>query len=251
MSTNDKDSLAEDHVGEEFELVTRKRRRHVPPASVSVPTSFNLGPPCNITRRPEGSTVLFRSKACIINISPAKLSQYFNSILPGQVKSVRVNRRLNIVAVDTTSPLVTPRLMGVQELCGIPATPSLPRPEKTVPGVIRCVDPGIPEHDILQQLTADVPIIEVRRLGSSFTVRVVFNADSLPNKLRFNLVEIPVLPYRVKPSQCRKCQRYGHFALACQRQESCRRCGAQHCVTSCTAADTRCSNFSGPHEAGM
>lgn len=57
-------------------------------------------------------------------------------------------------------------------------------------------------------------------------------------------------PAKKHPSQCFKCQRFGHSSQQCEAQEDvCRRCAGPHRAADCTAQQPRCANCAGKHPA--
>ena len=57
-------------------------------------------------------------------------------------------------------------------------------------------------------------------------------------------------PYKIRPSQCKKCFRFGHWADTCTRQQVCVKCGVEGANhgTECTER-TKCCLCGGAHRA--
>lgn len=70
-------------------------------------------------------------------------------------------------------------------------------------------------------------------------------------KSMFNII-VRWFPYVVKrtgPTQCRRCQMYGHGTSHCHKSVKCLKCGGNHLTDSCTETLTKCANCGEPHEA--
>ncbi|CAN7978660.1 unnamed protein product, partial [Ixodes persulcatus] len=161
----------------------------------------------------EGFTVLFTptNSDLVASLSPSKLTQYVDCAAPGAVKEVGVNRARNLIAVEAKTPKLKEVLLNLKELCTTPVRAFLPSPPNTCLGLIRDVELGLSDDDILNQIRAPVKIWGVRRLGEkSKLVKIVFLGKTRPDFLFYGLVRTPVLPFKVKALQCRRCFHYGH-----------------------------------------
>ena len=77
-----------------------------------------------------------------------------------------------------------------------------------------------------------------------------FREKTLPESIKIGHEYRSVRPYRIRPSQCKKCHRFGHWADACTRVNVCVKCGtegARH-GNDC-ALRTKCCLCGGPHKA--
>ena len=79
---------------------------------------------------------------------------------------------------------------------------------------------------------------------------LTFKADTLPKSVKLGSEIKYLKPYRIRPSQCNKCYRFGHWANECTRREVCVNCGieGQHDSVDCTQP-TKCSLCSQNHKA--
>lgn len=70
-------------------------------------------------------------------------------------------------------------------------------------------------------------------------------------KYLFNIVIrwFPYVNYRKGPTQCRRCQMYGHGTSYCGRVLKCLNCGDNHDVLNCKSTDKKCANCGEAHEA--
>lgn len=199
----------------------------------------------------EGFTVLFAptNSDLVASLSPSKLTQYVDCAAPGAVKEVRVNRARNLIAVEAKTPKLKEVLLNLKELCTTPVRAFLLSPPNTCLGLIRDVELGLSDDDILNQIRAPVKIWGVRRLGEkSKLVKIVFLGKTRPDSLFYGLVRTPVLPFKVKALQCRRCFHYGHIAAVCNRPQACARCGGSH-DGMCESSVPKCINCRQSHEA--
>lgn len=201
---------------------------------------------------PPSRTVLFAPNAVggnVRNINKQVLSEHLDSIAPGQVAEARVNVRKNVIAVDTTTPSAVHVLLATTALCGVPVRAFLPRPPNTRAGVIRDVDASITDTKILSLCYSGVKIVEARRFGSTTTVQLLFEGDTIPAHVKLGLVRYSVQPYTPRPLQCHLCHRIGHVAGSCLNAACCPKCAGQHTEANCTSPTPKCINCSKPHMA--
>uniref|UniRef100_A0A090X9V5 Tick transposon n=1 Tax=Ixodes ricinus TaxID=34613 RepID=A0A090X9V5_IXORI len=199
----------------------------------------------------EGFTVLFAptNSDSVASLSRSKLTEYVECAAPGAVKEVRVNKARNLIAVDAKTPKLKEVLLGLTVLCTTPVRAFLPSPPNTCLGLIRDVELGISDADIRNQIRDPVKIWDVRRLGEkSKLVKIVFLGKTRPDSLLYGLVRTPVLPFKVKALQCRRCFHYGHIAAVCNRPQVCARCGGSH-DGMCESSVPKCINCRQSHEA--
>ncbi|KAG0443538.1 hypothetical protein HPB47_014803 [Ixodes persulcatus] len=198
-----------------------------------------------------GFTVLFAptNSDSVASLSPSKLSEYFECAAPGAVNEVRVNKARNLIAVEARTPKLKGVLLDLEVLCTTPVRAFLPSPPNTCIGLIRDVELGLSDADIRNQIRAPIKIWDVRRLGEkSKLVKIVFLGKTRPDSLLYGLFRTPVLPFKVKALQCRRCLRYGHISTVCNHPQACARCGASH-NGECESSEPKCINCSKSHEA--
>lgn len=125
-------------------------------------------------------------------------------------------------------------------------------------GVIRNIDIGINDSDILEDLESSVQIINVKRLKrrnydnggfeDSECVRICFKGSSLPPFIYTFGTRIKVDPFVFPVTQCSKCWRFGHNYKECSRNKIiCPKCGQFH--NNCETTKFRCVNCKGQHMA--
>ena len=57
-------------------------------------------------------------------------------------------------------------------------------------------------------------------------------------------------PHKPLPTQCYRCQQFGHCQTICTNKRRCRYCGEDHKSRSCRSSVLRCALCRGGHEAG-
>lgn len=86
-----------------------------------------------------------------------------------------------------------------------------------------------------------------RQLSAS--LRIFFEGDALPTRVKIGYITYPVRPYSFRPLQCFNCQRYGHAADGCRSARRCMVCAGPHHLGDCTSASPHCANCRGDHKA--
>ncbi|KAH7985898.1 hypothetical protein HPB49_026230 [Dermacentor silvarum] len=142
---------------------------------------------------------------------------------------VRVNKRLDTVAVDADSSERLQDLLAMTELAELQL--------------------DISGHDLLAAVSSSVPVVSVNRSGD--TVTFSFAATSSPACIHLYRMPFPVKLIRPRPVQYAHCGRYGNTTTACVFPERCLRCGGQHCISSCEQQRPRCFDCRGPHPANL
>ncbi|KAG0445423.1 hypothetical protein HPB47_015385 [Ixodes persulcatus] len=199
----------------------------------------------------EGFAVLFAptNSYSVASLSPSKLTEYVEYAAPGAVKEVRVNKARNLIEVEARTPKLKGVLLDLKALCPTPVRAFLPTLPNTCIVLIRNVELGLFDADIRNQIRAPVKTWDVRRLGEkSKLVKIVFFGKTRPDFLLYGLVRTPVLPFKVKALQCRRCVRYGHISAVCNRPKACARCGDSH-DGGCESSEPKCINCRQSHEA--
>lgn len=72
-------------------------------------------------------------------------------------------------------------------------------------------------------------------------------------KSMFNIIIrwFPYISYRNGPTQCRRCQMYGHGTSHCNKIVKCLKCSGGHTTDTCNATIIKCANCGEPHEANF
>ena len=72
-----------------------------------------------------------------------------------------------------------------------------------------------------------------------------------PDNIYLGFSRFKIREYHPTPTRCFNCQRYGHMAKTCRREEVCASCGGHHEFAQCDATNPkRCANCGGRHSAG-
>lgn len=242
LMTGDDSSGTDDFTLVESRRTRRAREKGSPHSSTTVIDS-SYGSNRTVVFVPTLST------DSVSKISRSQLSRLLETIAPGSIQEAQVNPRKNVIAVDTCSAVAVSSLLSTPLLCGVPVRSHIPRGKNTIVGVIQDVDIDIPDTDLTSLVSSATVVTEVRRFGTSQSVKVVFRGDCLPVTLKVGLVRHAVRPYVPRPFQCRKCLRIGHVAGACPSHELCGHCGSDHKSSDCASRTAQCVNCHGEHEA--
>ena len=95
------------------------------------------------------------------------------------------------------------------------------------------------------QSEEDMKTFTSMRLSIEFSARI-------PDRVFFDYVSIPIIPFIQPPKRCFICQRYGHSSLSCRRKTSCTNCAQNHFHTECTVTEKeqfKCSSCDQNHKA--
>ncbi|KAG0416586.1 hypothetical protein HPB47_006292 [Ixodes persulcatus] len=185
-----------------FQLVQNRKRRK---ASTSSESSDKTVKTMNL--RPKDPDKV------IATINPKKIQEKLDMTAPDGVILVRPNRRLNVLAIDTRNRDATKALLALTTLDGIAVLAYEPLPRESAAGVIYEVAADLTEVELQLAVRTTAPVISIRRLGKSETVKLVFSTDTLPEELR------------------------------------CGRCGGPHDRTKCEAEDPLCMNCNKAHDS--
>lgn len=131
----------------------------------------------------------------------------------------------------------------------LPVRPYVPRGPNTTVGVIRGVDIGILEDDLMKYIPAAQKVIQVRRFSSSLSVKTVSAGESLPSHVKVGLIRYPVRPYVPRASRCFNCWAVGHVIRVCNKAIICSRCGGSHEDGTSVTQTANCVNCHGAHNA--
>lgn len=131
---------------------------------------------------------------------------------------------------------------------------------------VKRVDIEIPEERISEALKhAGLDVTNVTRLSNregntpTRTIKITFSDVTNRNTFVFTGLQVDWMHFtaeaatqNTKPVQCFICLKYNHVAKYCKtKQQVCARCGENHRVDQCTAANDvlKCSNCKGKHSA--
>lgn len=85
----------------------------------------------------------------------------------------------------------------------------------------------------------------------SLSLKLIFNEPNIPEFVYINYQRFNVRPYKEKPLQCYKCQRYGHTSSNCNGQERCVVCAGNHRLQDCPKQEVCCANCGQQHTASF
>lgn len=222
-----------------------RKRRHLSGGSASSQATI-------IDAHRENRTVIVKPQdptKLIAKLNPLTLSQELDSITPHGVIQIRPNYRLNLLAIDMRDNSSMQTILTLTILLGIKVQTYEAHPRSSAVGIIRDVDKDITESDLKKAISATTPVILVKRLGASETVKLVFATETMPEHVVVGHIRFRVLQYTDKPRQCHKCRRFGHIQTACPHVQRCSRCGGTHDRIDCQADQPRCVNCKRKHEA--
>lgn len=185
----------------------------------------------------------------ITNMNPLALKQMLENLAPDGVIQIRPNYRLNLLAIDARNIESTKSLLQLKKLGTIQVQTYEPAPPSSNVGVIRGVSTEITDADLWASIREKAPVIQVRRLGKTEAVKLVFSTRTSPEYVFVGHTRYSVLSYLEKPRQCPKCNRFGHLASTCSKTQRCSRCGGEHVVSECEAKQPRCINCKRGHDA--
>ncbi|KAG0431695.1 hypothetical protein HPB47_021551 [Ixodes persulcatus] len=162
-----------------FQLVQNRKRRKASTSSESSDKTVKT-----MNRTDPHLTVIVRPKdpdKVIATINPKKIQEKLDMTAPDGVILVRPNRRLNVLAIDTRNRDATKALLALTTLDGIAVLAYEPLPRESAAGVIYEVPADLTEVELQLAVRTTAPVISIRRLGKSETVKLVFSTDTLPD----------------------------------------------------------------------
>lgn len=123
-------------------------------------------------------------------------------------------------------------------------------------GVIKHIELGLSEEELLKSITSSGEIVNVKRLKrriegeggwtDSESVRVGFGGSSLPSHINIYEMQVKVEPYIFPVTQCSRCWRFGHTIKLCpSKKVFCPKCGGKH--ENCTVTTYKCINCTKNH----
>ncbi|CAN7984394.1 unnamed protein product, partial [Ixodes hexagonus] len=125
----------------------------------------------------------------------------------------------------------------------------LPSPKNSRAGVITYVDPTLTDDQIIEELSSGLKIHQVHRFGTTTSVKVIFEGDTLPAHVKLGLVRHRVRPFIPRPLECRQCHAIGHVAGSCPNGPRCLKCSEGHRQEDCQVSTPKCAKYGDPHEA--
>ncbi|KAG0445221.1 hypothetical protein HPB47_018221 [Ixodes persulcatus] len=183
-----------------FQLVQNRKRRKASTSSESsdktVKTMNHTDPHLTVIVRPKDPDKV------IATINPKKIQEKLDMTAPDGVILVRPNRRLNVLAIDTRNRDATKALLALTTLDGIAVLAYEPLPRESAAGVIYEVPADLTEVELQLAVRTTAPVISIRRLGKSETVKLVFSTDTLPEYVTIGHTRYKTQPYIEKPRNC-------------------------------------------------
>ncbi|KAM7284017.1 hypothetical protein ISCGN_001120 [Ixodes scapularis] len=163
-----------------FQLVQNRKKRKASTSSESsdktVKTMNHTDPHLTVIVRPKDPDKL------IATINPKKIQEKLDMAAPDGVIVVRPNRRLNVLAIDIRNRDATKALLALTTLDGIALLAYEPLPRESAAGVIYEVPADLTEVELQLAVRTTEPVISIRRLGKSETVKLVFSTDTVPER---------------------------------------------------------------------
>lgn len=173
------------------------------PSRIAVGTTALVVPIDGITQ--------VRSLNCI------RITKELETVAPDGIRRVRVNTRLNLLAVDTLKTEVTAALMGIRRLCGVAVEVHEPRSSFKAVGVVNGIPPGMTATDIEAAIRSAVPVLNVRIPHPPSPAIVTFASAQIPDYVDIGFVQHRVHLYVDRPARCKLCGRIGHVMAVCPR----------------------------------
>lgn len=197
--------------------------------------------------QPAAGTCLFRPTdraASFLTASREVIAREL-AATPG-VSQVRVNTRLNVVAVDAETDECLAALLATQSVAGIAVRAGRPASRGTSRGLVFGVDRQLTVEEIQANIDCEVAVRGVARKADG-AVLITFAAPCPPPFVAVYKLLLPVRGCRPRPTQCARCGRLDHVTACCKDKQRCARCGGGHTAQQCPASTPRCTNCSGPH----
>lgn len=243
----DSDTIPDSEESDKFCPLPNKRRRDSSQCQQVAANHVSPHPPRG------GLVVIIKPtdpSKLITRFNPLVVKSALESVAPGGVLQVRPNYRLNLLAVDTRNTHFTERLLQITSIAKIQVHAYQPHPRNCGMGVIKGVVTDLSDSDIADALRQRVAIRSIRRLGQkSQSVLIVFATETTPEHVIIGYTRYRVFEYTETPTQCTKCQRFGHVAAVCTFSLRCARCAENHDRSTCGVNDPRCANCTQQHES--
>ncbi|XP_050042384.1 uncharacterized protein [Dermacentor andersoni] len=146
-----------------------------------------------------------------------RITKELETVAPDGIRRVRLNTRLNLLAVDTLKTEVTAALMGIRRLCGVAVEVHEPRSTFKAVGVVNGIPPGMTATDIEAAIRSAVPVLNVRIPHPPSPAIVTFASAQIPDYVNIGFVQHRVHLYVDRPARCKLCGRIGHVMAVCPR----------------------------------
>ncbi|KAG0425881.1 hypothetical protein HPB47_026948, partial [Ixodes persulcatus] len=116
----------------------------------------------------------------ITNMNPPALKQMLENLAPDGVIQIRPKYLLNLLAIDAKNIESTKSLLQLKKLGTIQVRTYEPAPPSSNVGVIRGVSTEIADADLWASIREKAPVVQVRRLGKTEAVKLVFSTRTSP-----------------------------------------------------------------------
>lgn len=156
-------------------------------------------------------------------------------------KSGRNRIRVEIKNFSTANAILNSDLLNSRALRAYIPETSLCRK-----GVIRAVDPGLSNDEIVNVIQTLNSIKDLRRMTRKIehdgttkiintqTVVITFRGQDLPDFVSIYGAKCTVSPYVYRVRQCEKCFLFVHTSRQCKTKIRCKKCGEKHYTDTCT-----------------
>ncbi|KAH9383238.1 hypothetical protein HPB48_024309 [Haemaphysalis longicornis] len=167
-------------------------------------------------------TVLFKP-----NTQGASLRQLSRYDLSEELKhlrglgEIRINARLNLVAIDTVRDDTRDVLLGLRSLGGVPVQPYPASKEGRTRAVLRGIDAAGGAEELIARIKTPVPIIGGSRKGQ--LLFLTFLGRQPPTHVFLSHIRVPVELLTARNLQCGHCYHFGHVRTACRGAARCAR----------------------------
>lgn len=104
----------------------------------------------------------------------------------------------------------------------------------------------------ISKLTVKKPRFENEMI---YLIHFVSNSISLKELQRIKAINHTIVTWKTHiqkyrgPTQCTRCQMFGHGGKNCHLNLNCRKCGGRHETPTCSETAVKCSNCNGDHQA--
>ena len=195
-----------------------------------------------------------------IAIARGMKSEPFNKIIP---KDLRINNRKNILTIELEEKDQNMMYILLQQtqLDKFKIKCYQPRKDIVSSGVIGPIELEVSDDEIKENIRCyDTEVVHVKRLFKfrntesghkepSMTIRLDFTGSTLPKRAFIGNLSYIVRKYNTPPLRCYKCQRFGHTAGGCRKDDVCNICSGDHNMSECTNPIPKCANCHGRHPA--
>ncbi|KAH9372304.1 hypothetical protein HPB48_016664 [Haemaphysalis longicornis] len=134
---------------------------------------------------------------------------------------IRINARLNLVAVDTVRDDTRDVLLGLHSLGGVPVQPYPASKEGRTRAVLRGIDAAGGAEELIERIKTPVPIIGGSRKGQ--LLFLTFLGRQPPTHVFLSHIRVPVELLTARNLQCGHCYNFGHVRTACRGAARCAR----------------------------